>query len=662
MDCAYWFLQNVVNIRKKIAEGKNRGDIPDYEEPEPQSPTEYLPIELVTLTPVPQEEKPEPQTENVPIEVVTPSPISEEAEPEPQTENVPIEVVTPTPTPQSPTKNVPIEVVTPTPVQDEKELEPQTENVPIEVVSPTPTLEEEEPEPQTENVPIEVVSPTPEPQTENVPIEVVTSTPTPEEEEPEPQTENVPIEVVSPTPALEEEETEPQTENVPIEVVTPTPTPEEEEPEPQTENIPIEVVSPTSEPPTEKVPIEVVSPTPALEEEETEPQTENVPIEVVTPTPTPEEEEPEPQTENIPIEVVSPTPLPEKEEPEPQTDNVPIEVVTPTPEPFTENVPIQVVTTTPVPNKKTTRSPSSDRQPGSRTSTTSSPARNTLIQISTIQDIGNCVGSCPKFNGCNSVYLAHRNCEKFCQCSNGRPIVMDCPAKLHFNIRLNVCDYPRRAGCPEIKTIPPTNNCRLSPKVTPRTPKYQGVSIIRQSERLETPHNYNFKVSTEQDSDYCKGYCPRVDGYNSVYLPHVNCRKFCQCFIGHAVVFDCPGNLHFNTKLNVCDWPQNAGCTGVQNPNNRFSEESNISLKPLVVVKDSNSPKYCQGTCSQFVIYSSTYMPNAFCNRFCQCANGRPYVFECPQHLHFNPKLNVCDWPHNAQCTGIGGLGKKWYL
>ncbi|MPC51620.1 hypothetical protein E2C01_045470 [Portunus trituberculatus] len=27
-----------------------------------------------------------------------------------------------------------------------------------------------------------------------------------------------------------------------------------------------------------------------------------------------------------------------------------------------------------------------------------------------------------------------------------------------------------------------------------------------------------------------------------------------------------------------------------------------------------------------------------------------PYVKRCPFHLHFNPVLRVCDWPHNAKC------------
>ncbi|KAJ9594809.1 hypothetical protein L9F63_013890 [Diploptera punctata] len=66
---------------------------------------------------------------------------------------------------------------------------------------------------------------------------------------------------------------------------------------------------------------------------------------------------------------------------------------------------------------------------------------------------------CPSFNGNlihvalilipgEVIYFPHPDsCEWFIQCSNGTPYCMPCPAGLHWNRRLSVCDWPRAARC-----------------------------------------------------------------------------------------------------------------------------------------------------------------------------------------------------------------------
>lgn len=38
------------------------------------------------------------------------------------------------------------------------------------------------------------------------------------------------------------------------------------------------------------------------------------------------------------------------------------------------------------------------------------------------------------------------------------------------------------------------------------------------------------------------------------------------------------------------------------------------------------------------------------CNSFFSCSNGVPILMNCPDGLHFNDKLDVCDWPKYAGC------------
>ncbi|XP_071111681.1 SCO-spondin-like [Haliotis cracherodii] len=45
------------------------------------------------------------------------------------------------------------------------------------------------------------------------------------------------------------------------------------------------------------------------------------------------------------------------------------------------------------------------------------------------------------------------------------------------------------------------------------------------------------------------------------YLPHTeDCRKFFQCSNGQLHLHQCPGGLQFDTRHNLCNWPQMVNC------------------------------------------------------------------------------------------------------
>lgn len=145
-----------------------------------------------------------------------------------------------------------------------------------------------------------------------------------------------------------------------------------------------------------------------------------------------------------------------------------------------------------------------------------------------------CVGPCSfGKNSQETVFLAHRNCTKFCSCQNNNSIVHECPANYHFSKASCGCTYPKEAQCIE-------NDPRILSKPSPPL------------------------VNIENDLAGCNGRCPRTDPKFAVHLTHKYCTKFCKCSNGKAVVINCPGYLHFNEKLQVCDHPSNAKCTGIQ--------------------------------------------------------------------------------------------------
>ncbi|XP_014781345.1 fibropellin-1 isoform X2 [Octopus bimaculoides] len=51
--------------------------------------------------------------------------------------------------------------------------------------------------------------------------------------------------------------------------------------------------------------------------------------------------------------------------------------------------------------------------------------------------------------------------------------------------------------------------------------------------------------------------CPMESG---LFPDPQSCRHFYQCDWNHSYRKDCPGNLHFNEALQVCDWPMKANC------------------------------------------------------------------------------------------------------
>ncbi len=56
--------------------------------------------------------------------------------------------------------------------------------------------------------------------------------------------------------------------------------------------------------------------------------------------------------------------------------------------------------------------------------------------------------------------------------------------------------------------------------------------------------------------------CPAVDPLDhTVLLPNpADCSSYYSCSNGVPILMNCPDGLHFNAKLDVCDWPQYAGC------------------------------------------------------------------------------------------------------
>ncbi|XP_044261534.1 probable chitinase 10 isoform X2 [Tribolium madens] len=231
---------------------------------------------------------------------------------------------------------------------------------------------------------------------------------------------------------------------------------------------------------------------------------------------------------------------------------------------------------------------------------------------------------CPKIDPLEyTVHLQHESdCTKFYKCDHGKKVEFDCPAGLHFNKVLQVCDWPGNAGCENVNPNPTTKS-------------------TQEPTSSETP-----KPTPPEDRD---PECPWPDPLNyTVHLPHeTDCTKFYKCDHGKKVEFDCPNDLHFNPDLEVCDWPENAGCED-PNPGPCPSEDTDEPQPEPEPTSPSDLDPECPWPDP---LNYTVHLPHETdCTKFYKCDNGKKVEFDCPNDLHFNPKLEVCDWPEDAGC------------
>ncbi|XP_063926736.1 cell surface glycoprotein 1-like isoform X2 [Zophobas morio] len=249
-----------------------------------------------------------------------------------------------------------------------------------------------------------------------------------------------------------------------------------------------------------------------------------------------------------------------------------------------------------------------------------------------------------------TVHLPHEDdCTKFYKCDNGVKVEFDCPDDLHFNKELEVCDWPWDAGCDDsYKTPKPT-----SKPTKPTTPK----PTPKPTSKPTKPTNKPTKPTTpkptpppNKDPD-----CPWPDPLNyTVHLPHEDdCTKFYKCDNGIKVEFDCPDDLHFNKELEVCDWPWDAGCDDSYKTPKPTSKPTKPTSKPTkpTTPKPTPPPNKDPDCPWPDPLNYTVHLPHEDdCTKFYKCDNGIKVEFDCPDDLHFNKELEVCDWPWDAGC------------
>lgn len=246
--------------------------------------------------------------------------------------------------------------------------------------------------------------------------------------------------------------------------------------------------------------------------------------------------------------------------------------------------------------------------------------------------------SCPEVDGWESVFILHPNdCGKYYECSNGVAIEMSCPKGLHFNTKKNVCDFPRNASCRiSEKRIDEEND---------EEKDSEEVSFVNSEDSVLQPH------------PDCED---KEEGLS--YADSENCSKFFICDNGYRLTFTCPGMLHYNQELKVCDFPKYAGCNKKVVRNNVYSvlkeieqdEEDEVTQEKEAEEENWSTGKPNDADCLKT---EEQFLPDEEdCSKFYQCFEGTKFHKSCPPGLFFNPTLTVCDFPKNSGCRNKQSL------
>lgn len=66
----------------------------------------------------------------------------------------------------------------------------------------------------------------------------------------------------------------------------------------------------------------------------------------------------------------------------------------------------------------------------------------------------------------------------------------------------------------------------------------------------------------------------------------------------------------------------------------------------IVLILIVGKPGFARPTC----VHGDLYSHDTSCEHFYQCVNGDFIELKCRYGLHFNPNINVCDYPENVIC------------
>ncbi|GLV44869.1 obstructor-G [Carabus blaptoides fortunei] len=162
-------------------------------------------------------------------------------------------------------------------------------------------------------------------------------------------------------------------------------------------------------------------------------------------------------------------------------------------------------------------------------------------------------------------HLKHpTNCGQFYHCAHGVPVLKDCPAGLHWSVKMDRCEWPAIAKC---KSTATTTTTIAPTTIAPTTIAPTTISTAA-TEGTTTDGSGTNACSTATISNDCRygkesadKCCVGVSPLEDALLPNPdNCGTYLQCVHEKPMVRYCPDGLHWSPDACRCEWPSIAKC------------------------------------------------------------------------------------------------------
>uniref|UniRef100_A0A182MKE7 Chitin-binding type-2 domain-containing protein n=1 Tax=Anopheles culicifacies TaxID=139723 RepID=A0A182MKE7_9DIPT len=246
--------------------------------------------------------------------------------------------------------------------------------------------------------------------------------------------------------------------------------------------------------------------------------------------------------------------------------------------------------------------------------------------------------NCTDHEGPIPVYFVHpTNCSRFYECKQKDAWEFECAAGLHFNSKLNVCDYPANAECePQsggTTTNPPMTTDDPSPTVSSSTVEYTTTSDHPTQERTTTSP-YPTPEGTTTSSSY-----PTPEGTttsSSYPTPDYTTTSSSYPTPDGTTTSSSyptpPGGTTHTTTTSV-------HTTTTSFPTPESSTNDPTKPQPNCPPSGATQPNY--------------WKDDSDCTRYLGCLENCIQEFQCPSGLNWNDQQKQCDSLPNVQCCPV---------
>lgn len=215
-------------------------------------------------------------------------------------------------------------------------------------------------------------------------------------------------------------------------------------------------------------------------------------------------------------------------------------------------------------------------------------------------------------------FFSYGNCsDLFYACSSGRQIPMYCPAKLAFDEKRQLCDYPLAvASCVEEASGNDGNSASGS-AYPPEVDESWDSSDEEESSGTHPEQPTNFCESKE-DGFYASGCSSEM----------------IACVGGQATSMLCPAHLIYDEQKRICEYPLNVPCFAASHDAEESHEKCNTK-----------GPK-ANGPCS---------------STFTNCVDGQAFLLACDEGYVFSDEHGSCVESSKVnECSTVTQTKQKW--